>query len=559
MKNKHMLLTICLAILVNGFSICFAYDDAGEARRIYMEAKKEGIKREFTNAIDLFEKLLTEYPESSYSDDARFWIGYYLEKIPDKQMAAFSAFSNLIESHPTSPWKDDAIVHQIGLAEQFIRKGLNQYNTFLYEMLESENSDIRNRAALSLGRLGNDKALPVLKQLRDDEDFGSIVAALIPKLEKGKTGAVVDTLGEDMRLAYETGREAADELSRKDGLLWFSSQRYDQYRSMLQKDESWTKQELYTFALWHIVDTDDFEAFQSLSNEYDKKEWLRKFWKKRDPTPTTDENELYQEFEKRIQFARAHFSDYWNFRHFNYLQDQYLKQGDYHAPWDARGELYIKYGEPDMRSVSGWQREEWVYYRYNVDFLVKQYMTNIYGNAIGAGELTFKKHENFNMPYKSGSQVSMLSDNDASVHIQNMINTFLQAQFIFKNEIRYEHDYQAEPIDDFELEVDRKLSMKEEKLVLRIRIPVNELELEKADGAYHLKFLVRYVVLDQDLRSVQESEKIIERDDITDDDQKLEEVIKINLPPGQYKVHLRIEDLKSNNLGIYSQEITIST
>lgn len=558
MKYKFIQLTTCIAIMMNSLSLCFAYDDASEARKIYMEAKKKGIERKHTESINLFEKLLAEYPESSYSDDARFWIGYYMEKIPDKQMEAFSCFANLIENHSNSPWKDDAIIHQIGLAEQFIRKGLNQYTTFLYEMLESENSDIRNRAALSLGRLGNDKALPVLRQLIDDEDFGSIAAALIPKLEKGKADAVVDTMGEDLRLAYKTEREVADELSEKDGLLWFSSQRYDQYRSMLQKDESWTKQELYTFALWHIVDTDDFEAYQSLSNEYDKKEWLRKFWKERDPTPTTDENELYQEFEKRIQFARAHFSDYWNFRHFNYLQDQYLKQGDYHAPWDARGELYIKYGKPDLRSVSGWQREEWVYYRYNVDFLVKQYMTNIYGNALGAGEMTFKMHENFNMPYRSGSQGSMLFESDESVHIRNTINTFLQAQFIFKNEIRYEHDYQAEPIDDFKLEVDKDLSKMEEKLVLRFRVPVNELELEKVDGAYHLKFLVRYVVLDQDLREVQESEKIIERDDIPDGDQELEEIIKIDLAPGHYKVHLRIEDLKSNNLGIYSQEIAIS-
>jgi hypothetical protein len=532
---------------MNGFSICLAYDDAGEARKIYMEAKKAGIKQKSTNAIDLFEKLLAEYPESSYSDDARFWIGYYMEKIPDKQMEAFSAFANLIENHPNSPWKDDAIIHQIGLAEQFLRKGL-----------KSDNSDIRNRAALSLGRLGDEKALPVLKQLRDDEDFGSIATDLIPKLEKGKKDASVDTTVEDLRVAYKTDRETVKDQSEKESLLWFSSQRYDQYRSLLQKDESWTEQELYNFALWHIVDTDDFEEYQSLSNEYDKKEWQRKFWKRRDPTPTTDENEFYQEFQKRVQFVRAHFSDYWNYRHFNYLQDQYLKQGDYHAPWDARGELYIKYGEPDVRSVSGWQREEWVYYRYNVDFLVKQYMTNIYGNAIGAGELTFKVHENFNMPYRSGSQGSMLLESNESVHIRNTINTFLQAQFVYKNEIRYEHDYQAEPIEDLKILVDNELSKKEEKLVLRFRFPVDELELEKVNGAYRLRFLIRYAVFDLDLREVQNSDKIIERDDIPDDDQELEEMIRIDLPPGQYKVHFRIEDLKSNNLGIYSQEFAIS-
>ena len=48
---------------------------------------------------------------------------------------------------------------------------------------------------------------------------------------------------------------------------------------MLKKDNSWTREELHEFALWHILDTDIFDEYNALLNEYDKKEWVRKYWK----------------------------------------------------------------------------------------------------------------------------------------------------------------------------------------------------------------------------------------------------------------------------------------
>jgi hypothetical protein len=418
--------------------------------------------------------------------------------------------------------------------------------------------EIRNRAALSLGRLGDKQALSVLKELKNDEDFGTKASELVAILEQRSESLTTDSSDADLQVTFRDERPIPEELSVGDGILFFSSKKYEQYRSMLKKADDWSEKELYDFALWHIVDTDNFEEYRTLSNEYDKKEWFRKFWKSRDPTPTTDENELYREFERRVQFARAHFSDYWNNQQFDYLKDQFIRQGQYHAPWDARGELYIKYGEPDIRSVSGWHREEWIYYRYNVDFLVKQYMTNIYGNAIGAGELTLKIHTTFNSPYRSGSQWSRLFEKDESVHMSNKINSYLEAQFIHNHNIRYEHDYQAEPIDDFEMMIDKEMSMKERRVILRYRFPVDEFKLQKVKNLYHLKYQERFVVLNQDLREVKENEETIELSNITDDDQEHEELIKLDLAPGQYTLHLQIKDLQSKKLGIYSQKFTIS-
>ncbi len=63
----------------------------------------------------------------------------------------------------------------------------------------------------------------------------------------------------------------------------------------------------------------------------DKKRVFIKFWKSRDPDPSTPENERLIEHFRRVKYAREHF-------HFT-------------APpyYDDRGRIYIKYGPPDLR------------------------------------------------------------------------------------------------------------------------------------------------------------------------------------------------------------------
>lgn len=75
------------------------------------------------------------------------------------------------------------------------------------------------------------------------------------------------------------------------------------------------------------------EEYESLS--FNKRGlFFQKFWKRRDPTPFTDENERYTEHFRRVSHARHVFS--------------------FTAPpfYDDRGRIYVKYGEPDVRYTS---------------------------------------------------------------------------------------------------------------------------------------------------------------------------------------------------------------
>ena len=57
------------------------------------------------------------------------------------------------------------------------------------------------------------------------------------------------------------------------------------------------------------------------------------FWMGRDPAPATAANERWIEHCRRVAFAREHF-------------------GERKFPWDDRGEVYVRYGEPDHISAS---------------------------------------------------------------------------------------------------------------------------------------------------------------------------------------------------------------
>ena len=83
-------------------------------------------------------------------------------------------------------------------------------------------------------------------------------------------------------------------------------------------------------ALKEFVSDKEYKLVEQYSDSA-KDAWFNKFWKDRDPTPGTEDNELQKEFYQRVDFANNQFS-------INTLD----KEG-----WKTdRGNIYIKYGTP---------------------------------------------------------------------------------------------------------------------------------------------------------------------------------------------------------------------
>ena len=103
--------------------------------------------------------------------------------------------------------------------------------------------------------------------------------------------------------------------------------------------------------LRYIVEPgDESNQLEAARTEEERREFGEKFWRRRDPTPDTPENEAMDEFYRRVQYANQHFS-----------------AG--RTGWKTdMGRIYIKYGQPDevVRSPFNFDRppeEVWYYYK----------------------------------------------------------------------------------------------------------------------------------------------------------------------------------------------------
>lgn len=105
----------------------------------------------------------------------------------------------------------------------------------------------------------------------------------------------------------------------------------------------------YYYFIDYIATSEELQEFRSLTDQ-GKAIFLKKFWKKRDPTPETPVNEYFIEFASRVKYADENFS-----------------YGEKPGRYTDMGRIYIKYGPPDERRretfrLESRNREHWYYY-----------------------------------------------------------------------------------------------------------------------------------------------------------------------------------------------------
>lgn len=128
---------------------------------------------------------------------------------------------------------------------------------------------------------------------------------------------------------------------------------FDAYLNQLSEEDQAVYFDLHFSAQGHVL-----EGFETAATFEEKKRLFLSFWERLDPAPVTEANERLLEHYRRVAFAREHFSEH---KH----------------PWDARGEAYIRYGDPDHISRSGDIRLE----QHPVVVAVKQRLIDRAGSA----------------------------------------------------------------------------------------------------------------------------------------------------------------------------------
>jgi len=103
-----------------------------------------------------------------------------------------------------------------------------------------------------------------------------------------------------------------------------------------EKYRRWLEEEVV-----YIITPREKEVFLQLDNDRDRETFIKAFWKHRDPTPGTQENEYKKEHYRRLDYANNHFG-----------------YGSPKPGWQTdRGRIYIILGEPQSREIYENQRE----------------------------------------------------------------------------------------------------------------------------------------------------------------------------------------------------------
>ncbi len=107
-----------------------------------------------------------------------------------------------------------------------------------------------------------------------------------------------------------------------------------------------------------LLSAEEIDTFR-MADKDEKRAFLGLFWRERDPTPTTPVNERKLEHYRRVNYAIQNFSEG-------------------RRPWDARGDVYVRFGHPDHRSWS-----DHLVFETNAKVLrVKNRLMDMAGNAL---------------------------------------------------------------------------------------------------------------------------------------------------------------------------------
>lgn len=288
---------------------------------------------------------------------------------------------------------------------------------------------------------------------------------------------------------------------------------------------------------------------------------FKKFWKKRDPTPFTEENERYTEHFRRVRHARHVFS--------------------YTAPpyYDDRGRVYVKYGEPDIRyqstmSTSGIKdNESWSYEKsiqkglvfdfvqYGAHFSLVQDLTSAGNPGTGyaskmimAGQLYSERAPTLGGLYNKFSITFQESD------LMDYSNTKAFAEKSAPPEV-FRHDYKANPLPFFV----RSAQFRGESGLTRLEIYHSvlgtNLGTKFEDNSFMASINSTVGVFDPYFNEIDRKNREVklvgETKEQINDVASIDEAIFLLRPDSLYHVILKIENPEGEMLGISRLNVSV--
>ncbi|MDZ7342823.1 MAG: GWxTD domain-containing protein [candidate division KSB1 bacterium] len=323
------------------------------------------------------------------------------------------------------------------------------------------------------------------------------------------------------------------------------------------------KNETQRHAVFRLILSDELvTSFDQILDPSLKTQWADKYWRMVDPTPTTEANEIYDQYLQRVQVAQRHYS--------NIVPPLFL---------DDRGKYYLKYGEPDDRVISPGlgkpyqDNETWAYYRYNLflDFVDQpgfgyREVTNLLeavsrGPAnrklIVAAEL-YAERERLHQKYLGFQDiVSGAASLSASSRFYQLTNDLTNEKKLALEAIPpawFDFDFQQERLDAQMSSAIFRGENQLSRVELYYSIPMNQLKFQPGTQSPLESVIdLQMSIFNQDFdRVLQRNERLLI---LARNQDEVQQRIYINqqteqLPPGLYHLVLQLENRDNQRLAI---------
>ncbi len=313
---------------------------------------------------------------------------------------------------------------------------------------------------------------------------------------------------------------------------------------------------------------DEFAAYAATPDSL-KPDWVRRFWKSKDPTPATPENEFLEEHNRRVEQALK----------------QYGHQGK-GRPWDDRGEMYIRYGEPDEIEMS----DEGFYdpgapksgleLRDN-PVAAKQAATrrgtggevSITGEPLFAASIERWYYSRYGLTFQFQTDLSTGLVEAVPFVSTERGQVETARDFVNSTEIRheiYQHDYGGEFLP-YTFSIARfrgsaalttggpaRQGPDSWDVAVSLALPLEKLGLAGPD-TNEISYLRRLVVFDQDWREAARDSTVIvkEVERYRRKGKLLVEQRTFQIPPGLYTLSVEVRDLITQKVGIYKKPLLL--